>query len=349
MGLLKGEEIVHKKIRMPGHIPKAVKILEKIASFDQDVLEFIDLTENDLEAKKSFFPLIRRCENMEVKLNALEKFADEFNIPIDNFKNYTEFKNALYQDQQKRQIKDNTYFDYVESEIIEENKTILDLYESYNKIKENLMIELQRKITLEKYFSLTAATIIDQNNLSKSSARKKSSNRNNMIINNEENFDDFINNLNQSGMSNASVDSIIRENQYMPITGLCYAHDELRMKRMIFRVSHDKALCTFFDAEFPEEFKPKEEMKIFVIFCPKIDYLISKILKVCDIYNCPRFDIPDNYVGHVTEILPSISEKILEHKNYLFEAKKTLKSHMEDYILIKKKFQLYKLILKKKK
>ena len=60
MGLLKGEEIVHKKIRMPGHIPKAIKILEKIASFDQDVLEFIDLTENDLEAKKSFFPLIRR-------------------------------------------------------------------------------------------------------------------------------------------------------------------------------------------------------------------------------------------------------------------------------------------------
>ena len=172
MGLLKGEEIVHKKIRMPGHIPKAIKILEKIGSFEEDVLEFIDLTENDLEAKKSFFPLIRRCENMEIKLNALEKFADEFNIPIENFKNYSEFKQALYQDQQKRQIKDNTYFDYVESEIIDENKTISDLYESYNKIKENLMIEIQRKITLEKYFSLTAATIIDQNNPKKSSGRK---------------------------------------------------------------------------------------------------------------------------------------------------------------------------------
>ena len=89
---------------------------------------------------------------MEIKLNSLEKFADEFNIPIDNYKTYSEFKNALNQDQQKRQIKDNTYFDYVESEILEENKTICDLYESYNKIKENLMIEIQRKITLEKYF-----------------------------------------------------------------------------------------------------------------------------------------------------------------------------------------------------
>ena len=350
MGLLKGEEIVHKKIRMPGHIPKAIKILEKIGSFEEDVIEFIDLTENDLEAKKSFFPLIRRCENMEIKLNSLENFANEFNIPIDNYKTYSEFKSALYQDQQKRQIKDNTYFDYVESEMLEENKTICDLYESYNKIRENLMIEIQRKITLEKYFSLTAATIIDQNNPKKSSGRKR---RNSNNINNEDNnnFGNFINNnsLNQSGMSNASVDSIIRENQYEPITGLCYAYDELRMKRMIFRVSRDKVLCTFFDAEFPEEFKPKEPMKIFVMFCPKVDYLIAKMLKVCDIYNCPRFDIPDNYVGHVMEILPDISEKILEHKNYLFEAKKTLKSHLEDYILIKKKLQLYKIYFRKEK
>ena len=343
MGLLKGEVIVHKKIRMPGHIPKTIKIMERIGSFEEDVLEFIDLTENDLESKKSFFPLIRRCEIMEIKLNALENFANEFNIPIDNYKNYSEFKSALLQDQQRRQIKDNTYFDDVESEIIDENKTISDLYESYNRIKENLLIEIQRKITLEKYFSLTADIIIDQNNLKKGSGRKRSS-KNNNLINNEDNTD-----LNQSGISNASVDSIIRENRFEPIIGLCYAYDELKMKRMIFRVSRDKVLCSFFDAEFPEEFKPKNEMKIFVMFCPKIDYLISKILNVCDIYNCPRFDIPENYVGHVMEILPNIYEKILEHKNYLFEAKKALKSHLEDYILIKKKLQLYKIYFKKEK
>ena len=339
MGLLKGEQIVHKKIRMPSHIPKAVKILEKIASLEDPVLEFIDINENNLEAKKSFLPLIKRCENMEVKLNDLEKFANEFNIPIEHYKEYNEFKTALSKDQVKREVKDNTYFDFTENEILEEYKTVCDLYESYNKIKENLIIEIQRKITLEKYFSLTAATIIDQNN---PRSRKKSipayeSNKN--IINNV---------LNQS-ISNASVDSIVRENQYEPITGLCYASDELRMKRMIFRVSHDKVLCTFFEAEFPEEFNPKEPMKIFVMFCPKIDYLIAKMIKVCEVYNCPRFDIPENYVGHVMEILPDIFEKILEHKNYLLEAKKTLKSYLEDYILIKKKLQLYKIYFKREK
>ena len=344
MGLLKGEEIVHKKIRMPSHIPKAIKILEKIASLDEPILEFIDITENDLEAKKSFAPSIKRCENMEVKLAALEKFANEFNIPIEHYKEYNEFKNALNRDKQKRQIKDNSYFDFAENEILEDYKTVCDLYESYNKIKESLIIEIQRKITLEKYFSLTAATIIDQNN---PHGKRKSINNN--IINSHESNKNVINNILNQSASNASVDSVVRENQYEPITGLCYACDELRMKRMIFRVSRDKVLCTFFDAEFPEEFNPKEPMKIFVMFCPKIDYLIAKMLKVCEVYNCPRFDIPDNYVGHVMEILPDISEKILEHKNYLFEAKKSLKSYLEDYILIKKKLQLYKIYFKREK
>ena len=353
MGLLKGEKIVHKKIRMPSHIPKAIKILEKIASLEDPIIEFIDITENDLEAKKSFAPSIKRCENIEIKLNELEKFANEFNIPIEHYKEYKEFKAALNKDQQKRQVKDNSYFDFVENEILEEYKTICDLYESYNKIKENLIIEIQRKITLEKYFSLTAATIIDQNN---PHGKRKSSINNNIILNSKESNKNIINNILNQSMSNASVDSIVRENQYESITGLCFAKDELRMKRMIFRVSHDKVLCTYFDAEFPEEFKPKEPMKIFVMFCPKIDYLIAKMIKVCDVYNCPRFDVPDNYLGnadsyagHVMEILPDISEKILEHKNYLFEAKKSLKSYLEDYILIKKRLQLYKIYFKREK
>ena len=44
--------------------------------------------------------------------------ANKFNIPIDNYKTYLEFKININQDQQKWQIKDNTYFDYIDSEIL---------------------------------------------------------------------------------------------------------------------------------------------------------------------------------------------------------------------------------------
>ena len=52
MGFIKSEEILHKKIRMPGNIPKAVKIMDIIGKFEEDALQFIDLTSNNIEAKK---------------------------------------------------------------------------------------------------------------------------------------------------------------------------------------------------------------------------------------------------------------------------------------------------------
>ena len=38
---------------------------------------------------------------MEIKLNSFEKFENKFNIPIDNYKTYSEFKININQDQQK--------------------------------------------------------------------------------------------------------------------------------------------------------------------------------------------------------------------------------------------------------
>ena len=73
------------------------------------------------------------------------------------------------------------------------------------------------------------------------------------------------------------------------------------------------------------------------------------MLDICDLYNCSRFEIPENYIGHVMEILPAISEKILERENYLLEAKKTIKYNLQDYILIQKRLQLYQLYFRKEK
>ena len=65
--------------------------------------------------------------------NSLEKFSDEFNIPLFNYKKIFRNYNCLKQSQQKIQIKENNYFNYIESGIFEENNNICDLYESYNK------------------------------------------------------------------------------------------------------------------------------------------------------------------------------------------------------------------------
>ncbi len=77
------------------------------------------------------------------------------------------------------------------------------------------------------------------------------------------------------------------------------------------------------------------------MFCPKIDYLIVKILKIYDVYNYPRFDIPDNYVDHVMEILLKIYILMGKRKIKIEKRKKRKK--------LKLKIIIYKKMKKKDK
>ena len=131
MGFIKSEEILHKKIRMPGNIPKAVKIMDIIGKFEEDALQFIDLTSNDIEAKNNYFPLINRCNEILKKLNSFEQFGKDYGFNIQTYNNYFDFINDLEKDQNDKklintsqihlnnQISNDEYFDTIEQEIIE--------------------------------------------------------------------------------------------------------------------------------------------------------------------------------------------------------------------------------------
>lgn len=57
--------MVHKKIRIPKI--NANEIMNELGKLD-DVIEFIDLTKDDMEAKKNFISEIKRCEEIEKKI-----------------------------------------------------------------------------------------------------------------------------------------------------------------------------------------------------------------------------------------------------------------------------------------
>ncbi len=57
--------MIHKKIRLPKDT--AVEIMNELGKLDE-CIEFIDLNKDDLEAKKNFGSLIKRCDEMDKKL-----------------------------------------------------------------------------------------------------------------------------------------------------------------------------------------------------------------------------------------------------------------------------------------
>ena len=138
MGFLRSEEVLHKKIRMPGNIPKAVKIMDIIGKFEEDALQFIDLTANDIEAKNNFFPLINRCNEMEKQLSSFEQFAKDFGLNVETYNNY-EFIIDLERDQNNKKLSNEEYFDSIEQEISDGYNKMRELIESYNKIKNDLI------------------------------------------------------------------------------------------------------------------------------------------------------------------------------------------------------------------
>lgn len=134
-----------------------------------------------------------------------------------------------------------TYFDLLESEISEEEKKITELIESYNHINENLENLIEKKSVFDKSSQLFLSESESNNSYV--------SNR--MGINNPVGTD-----LEDGFRSDLNF-----------IAGVIKAEDDLRMKRMIFRISRGRAIPTFFDLSV--------ENKISVIF---------KCLNCCDKY-----------------------------------------------------------------
>lgn len=57
--------MVHKRIRIPRDT--AVEVMNELGKLE-DAIEFIDLTKDDLEAKKNFGQMIKRCDEVEKRM-----------------------------------------------------------------------------------------------------------------------------------------------------------------------------------------------------------------------------------------------------------------------------------------
>jgi hypothetical protein len=57
--------MIHKKIRIPKD--SATEVMDEIGKLE-DAVEFIDIVKDDLEAKKNFGMMIKRCDEMEKKI-----------------------------------------------------------------------------------------------------------------------------------------------------------------------------------------------------------------------------------------------------------------------------------------
>ena len=295
MGFFRSNKILHLRIRMPNDIDGLMRIMDIFGKADIAAIQFINLTKDIPDSKKSFTSMLKRVEQMEIKTTQFMDYASEFQIKIHFYKNYDKFIEDIENDINLKGLTFSTYFDYIESEVIENEKKILDLIESHQKMKEDLEIELEKKLVFEKYFKMTGGLL------------------NNYALKQKANSDSLIS-----------------------FMGVIRADDEIKMNRMIIRMGRGRAIATFFDMDIPQYLssnllKKKDEKKIFIVIFPTEakEYLMKKMLQICDILSASHYIPPENETKE--EILRNLEKKIRDKRQYIIESETSIKKFLKKF------------------
>ena len=131
------------------------------------------------------------------------------------YQNYNHFVEDEATDQRVNKKYGSEYFDFLENEITEDERRINELIDSYNKTNEHLENLIDKKAVYDK-----ASQLILTGEIGVGAVGSRD-------IQDDENHTQVI------GMET--------------IAGVIKAEDELKMKRMVFRVSRGRGVPTFFD------------------------------------------------------------------------------------------------------
>jgi len=345
--------MVHKKIRIPRE--SANEIMRALGNLKASV-EFEDLTKDDIEAKKSFGDMIKRCDDMKKKIYDYTRICYDFHLPFLYYKKYEDFHLDLTADMTERDKKlGSTYFDLIENEILENDKRINELVDSHSQIREDLVSLIEKKHVLLKAEELVR-TNLDFSNFSEAAPGE--------------------NGVKQGVGSNLNF-----------MAGVVNSEHEMKMKRMIFRISRGRAITAFYALEINNDeylltstvrqrgmslsanngrleklssiIQSKDvgtintQKKIFTIIFTgsEENVLMQKLLKVCEVFQASRYPVPKN--SEVRNAIQQIEQEVLDKKNLL----ESLEKNLRDFCIISNsfgnkkgmKYSLYKLYFEQEK
>ena len=78
--------MTHKKIRIPTE--SANEIMRALGNI-RNGIEFEDLTKDDIEAKKNFGEMIKRCDEMKKKIYDYNRICYDFHLPFEFYKTFS--------------------------------------------------------------------------------------------------------------------------------------------------------------------------------------------------------------------------------------------------------------------
>ena len=364
--------MTHQKIRIPKE--NANETMRTLGNLE-DGVEFVDLTQDDIEAKKNFSQMLKRCDDIIKKINNFNTICEDFQLETEKFNSYKEYDDLYKIDLNNKKQLGSTYFDYLENEILEKDRELTELVDNHSTIREDLVTLIEKKYVLKK----TSELISSNNQMI------------NMSFNNNsfQNIEDEI--ISTSSPSEDQINPINVVDNLSFIAGVVKLSDELKMKRMIFRVSRGRAIASFYNLVINNDeylytssiknrgfsFANKKKKKkglidnnekssfinesdilnnqkkvIFnILFQGGVEnVLLGKILKICEMFQASRYNVPKR--EEIQNEISKIEDDIKEKKNLLVQTEKSINDLITRNNRINNrliKYSLYKLFFLQEK
>lgn len=124
------------------------------------------------------------------------------------------------------------------------------------------------------------------------------------------------------------------------MAGIIKAEDEMRLKRMIFRISRNRASPYFYNYPQDDTQDPRNFRKIFIIIYQSSaeGLLKQRILKILDIFSASRYDIPEK--NELKKELDQLEGGIKNNKTVIKESESALEMILKDKAYTVKKLTL---------
>lgn len=278
------------------------------------------------------------------------------------YQKYDEFVRDLEQDQSRRdsRVHGSTYFDLIENEVIEDERKLFELIDSYGQIEETLDVLYERREVLIKASQLVAS------HGSFSAIRQDPEYSQNFSNKYGNDFNAYQSDKKKINPMEAHFNQNLEEGNQMSsdlnlLAGVVNADDEMRLKRMVFRISKGRAISTFWNLDYirnqvnPHSITSKEKdhtKKIFAIFFQggTENVLQMKILKILDIFQASRYNVPRS--EEISFTIDYINKEIKDKLAFIGEAEGSISNFLSMKCgdgVIAGKYSMYKLFFRKEK
>nr|QBH22568.1 V-type proton ATPase subunit a [Philasterides dicentrarchi] len=286
---------------------------------EMSTLHFVDPEPNLPLINRPFANYIKRCEEVDFKLQFIKENAIKFQQEIKQCKDYPQlikyYKKTLEDRSTNEGKKDGkTYFLDLEQEIGDQHKWLEEQLKHYESLQE-------KKNLLREY----KAVLIN--------AKKVFGDTFFQLDNKEQNMDIHAMGLEQI-LENAS--------QMSSIVGLIDASEALRFQRMVFRVTKGNTYSEIKDIDWqddpiidPQTLLPLDK-KVFIIIYPRssMDIIKNKLNRICDSFNCSKFGIPQ-YQAEYIDKLHEIEEQKKESASLVEMTKYNLVQYFKEWTKIR--------------